>query len=249
MYAATGGLAVAVVAIIAGVVLHGASSHSAGSTAAGTAGGVNAPAVAPHPAASSEAQAQSGSGTAARTGGAETGTGSCGSARLQAELTQAVRKGASVVVGYATLTTAPAVQAGTPGAPAYASLTLRSVRTLAGPAVTSGSIAWITEAGPAAGASASPGTARPEALPPASEVFGIVSPASSGTPGPVLQAAVVQDGQVVLSGAGCWDVTVPASGSARPFTLNGPAIPLSSDAAGPTRIPVATAEKLAAAAR
>jgi len=251
MYAASGGLAVAVVAVVAGVLLHGLGAGRTTSSES-AASGITVPATAP-----SERLTN---GTASSASPAS-GAAACGTARLQAELAGAVRKGASVIVGYGTLTSgAAAVHGAGSDAPAYYSLTLRSVRTLAGPAVTSGSIAWIAGASPTAGssASASPGTAtapsaataQPRMFPAAGKLFGVVSPsASSGAPGPVLQAAEVAGGQVVLSGAGCWDITVPASGSRQGLAttprLSGPA---QSGAGVITEVPLATAERLAAAA-
>jgi hypothetical protein len=171
---------------------------------------------------------------------------------LQAELAQAVRTGGSVIVGYGMLTAGVAAVPGAGrDAPVYYSLTLRSVRTLAGPAVTSGSIAWITGDHTAgASTSAGPDTAQPGAHPAAGELFGVVSPsAGPGAPGRVLRAAPVANGQVVLGGAGCWDITVPASrahqGLAPMPQLAGPML-FGADVV--TRIPLAAAEKLAAAA-
>jgi hypothetical protein len=165
--------------------------------------------------------------------------------QLDADLAQAVRKGASVIVGYATLTSGTAAVPGTGShAPAYYSLTLRSVRTLAGPTVTSGSIAWIAGAspGPRGGAA----TAQSQAFPASGELFGVVSPsAGSGVPGPVLQAAPVASGQVLLRGGGCWDTA--ASGLTPPepaSTFGSAAAPAGADAI--TKVPLATAEKLAA---
>lgn len=247
MYAASGGLAVAVVAVVAGVLLHGLGARgttSSESAASGVAVSPTAPSEMPN----GPSRASAASGATA-----------CGTARLQAELAGAVRKGASVIVGYGTLTSgAAAVHGAGSDAPAYYSLTLRSVRTLAGPTVTSGSIAWIAGASPTAGssASASPGTAtapstataQQRTFPAAGELFGVVSPsATPGAPGPVLQAAEVADGQVVLSGAGCWDVS--ASGTRQDLAttprLSGPA---QSGAGVITKVPLAAAERLAAAA-
>jgi hypothetical protein len=245
MYAASGGLAVAVLAVVAGVLLHGLG---AGGTplaeSSGAAVGTAVPATAP--------SGRLANGTAP-SASAASGAAACGTAQLQAVLAGAVRKGASVIVGHGTLTSgAGAVQGAGSDAPAYYSLTLQSVRTLAGPTVTSGSVAWIAGASPTVGssASASPGTAmaQPRTFLAAGELFGVVWPsATSGAPGPVLQAAQVADGQVVLSGAGCWDVS--ASGSRQGFaatpSLSGSAL---SGADVGTRVPLATAEKLAAAA-
>jgi hypothetical protein len=240
MYAASSGLAVAVVAVVAAMLLHGlgaggtplAASSSTAVSATALSGGLSNGTAASAPAASSAA---------------------CGTRQVQAELAQAVRNGASVIVGYGTLTTGAAVvhEAGS-GSLAYYSLTLRSVRTLAGPTVTSGSIAWIAGASPTAGsgASASPGTAPATAQPAIGDLFGVVSPpAGPGAPGPVLRAAQVANGQVVLSGASCWDITVPASGS-RQGRASTPRLsgPVQSGADVITEVPLATAERLAAAA-
>jgi hypothetical protein len=250
MYAASGGLAVAVVAVVAGVLLHGLGADGGTAAESAPSSSFSGPALAP--AAQGAAHSGAASGASAASGAA------CGTARLQAELAQAVRNGASVIVGHATLTSGAAVQGAGSDAPAYYSLTLRSVRTLAGPTVTSGSVAWIAGASPAAGASASasagtataPGTAtaQPRAFPAGGELFGVVAPsATPGAPGPVLQAAQVAGGQVVLSGAGCWDVSASGSrhGLATTSGLSGPA---QSSADVITKVPLATAEKLAASA-
>ena len=245
MHAASGGLAVAVVSVVAGVLLHGLG---AGGRPLAASSGTTVPATAP--------SGRLASGTASSSSAAS-GAAACGTAQLQAELARAVRNGASVIVGYGMLTTgAAAVHEAGSDALAYYSLTLRSVRTLAGPTVASGSIAWIAGASPTAGpsASASPGTApateQPRAHPAAGELFGVVSPsAGPGAPGRVLRAAQVANGQVVLSGAGCWDITVPASGS-RHGVATTPRLPgpVQSGADVVTKVPLATAEKLAAAA-
>jgi hypothetical protein len=235
MYAASGGLAVAAAVVVAGVLLHGAGPGGASTTASGAAGPVSGRAAVP---AAGPALGPAGFGFA--TGSAS--AASCDAPRLQAELAQAVRNGASVIVGYATLASGSGtVAGGGSGAPAYYSLSLRSVRTLAGPTVRQGTIAWIARSSRAA--SASPGSAASE------ELFGIVSPsATSGAPGPVLQAAPIANGQVLLSGAACWDIT--GSGSLHGFaTINGPTVPATSRGATITEIPLATAENLAAEAR
>jgi len=230
MYTASGGLAVAVAAVVAGVLLHGASAGSAASESA-PANGIAAPAVSPGgraPQLGTASGLNDGAGSAA----------SCGTARLQAELAAAVRKGASVIVGYGTLAGGSATVHGTSGATTpYYSLTLKSVQTLAGPAVTSGSIAWVAEASQA---SASPASASPPATPSA-EVFGIVSPAAPGAPGPVLQAATVANGQVLLSGSGCLNI---AADSPLASTF-GPSENGQFNAGVITRIPLATAEQIA----
>jgi len=230
MYAASGGLAVAVAAVVTGVLLHGAGP---GSTAAESApaNGIAAPAASP-------AGRAPQMGTASGLNDGAGSTASCSTVRLQAELAEAVRKGASVIVGYGTLAGGSATAHGTSGATTpYYSLTLKSVQTLAGPAVTSGSVAWVAEASQA---SASPASASPSATP-STEVFGIVSPAAPGTPGPVLQAATVADGQVILSGSGCLNI---AAGSPLASTF-GPSANGQFNAGVVTRIPLATAEKIA----
>jgi hypothetical protein len=254
MYAASGGLAVAVVAVVAGVLLHGLGAD--GTPLAESFGTVGTAVPA---AAGTAPQNRVASGASAASSTAASGAAGCGTARLQAVLAGAVRNGASVIVGSGTLTSgAGAVQGAGSDARAYYSLTLGQVRTLAGPTVTSGSVAWIAGTSPAAGASASasagtaraPGTAtaQPRAFPAGGELFGVVAPpATFGAPGPVLQAAEVAGGQVVLSGAGCWDVS--ASGSLYGFAVTfGPQLPAPSGAGVITKVPLAAAEKLAAAA-
>jgi hypothetical protein len=252
MYAASGGLAVAVVAILVGVLLHGANTGTA--TTAESSSAASVPMAEP----SSTPMAGSTAGGLVRNGAgaqsAASGGATCTTAGLQADLAAAVRSGASVIVGYGTLASGATAVPGTASrATVYYSVTLQSVRTLAGPAVTSGSVAWIAGASPAvsAGPSASSGTgsatAQARALPPGTELFGIVS--SSGAPGPVLKAAPVVSGQVLLSAAGCWNVTVPASGR----MIFGPDVPSGSapTALGKediTEIPLTTAEKLASQA-
>jgi hypothetical protein len=177
---------------------------------------------------------------------------------LQAQLAQAVRSGGSVIIGYGTQTSGTAAVPGTGStALTYYSVTLRSVQTLAGPAVSSGRTAWV--AGTSASGSAGSGSqssasaaAAPlaRALPPDGEFFGIVSPpATSGAPGPVLQAAPVTNGNVQLRGPGCWDITASGSGSLHEFAqVSGPPVPGSSDKAAITDISLATAEYLASKA-
>jgi hypothetical protein len=259
MYKASGGLAVAVVAIVGGVLLGSlASGHPAASQSAAAGGVLSAPAAAPQ---ATGAPSKNGSASMA------SGAASCDAASLQGVLSQAVRQGSSVVVGYGTLTgSAFGVQgAAASGTPAYYSLTLRSVRTLAGPAVKSTAIVWIAER--SQGSSASPGGASPGstgsgsapaaaqagAFPQGGELFGIVSPAASGAPGPLLQAAPVVNGQVLLSRAGCWDIAVSASGPAYGSSSSGqaalPAVLGLPGAGGITDVPLATAEKLAVQSR
>jgi len=234
MYTVSGALAVVIVVVLGGVLLSRAGLGGATSSSSAPAGGIAAPAAAP----------QSGfAGTRSQPGDASSAA-RCGTVRLQAQLAEAVHKGASVIVGYGTLSDGTT---SAPGQTSYSSVTLRSVQTLAGPTVASGAIAWIAGAGQSA--SASSGPASPAAQSPAfasgGELFGIVSPsATSGAPGPVLQAAPVDNGQVLLSGPGCWDITgfsslhSPASSSESPQSALSGANVI-------TTIPLATAEKLA----
>jgi hypothetical protein len=246
MYAASGGLAVAVVAVVAGVLLHGAGTSGGSTAGSAPASGAAMPAAAP----TMGGLTPNGTAGSAR---AASGAMGCDAVQLQAEVAGAVRKGASVIVGYGTLNSGTAAVHGAgSNAPDYYSLTVRSVQTLAGPTVTSGSMVWVAGASPAAGGSDSSGSAstsaRQSTFSPGRELFGIVSPAAtSGAPGPVLQAAAVSDGQVLVSGAGCWDITVPGAQQGSPVTF-GPAVPAAIGTDVITEVPLATAEKLAAQA-
>jgi hypothetical protein len=191
VYAASAGLAVvvAVAAVAGGVLLAGKPA----STVAGFAPAA-APAV-PHagrPSATPGAEAMP--GTAPRA----SEDASCPAGSLRNQLTAAVHDGASLIIGYGTASGASGSPAG-----AYSPLTLRSVQTLAGPPVRSGSTAWAREA-----------TAGGQSLPAAgSEIFAIATPTatSTGTVA-VLRLASVVNGQVIFSADGCWNVTgVPAS--------------------------------------
>ena len=240
MYAASGGLAVAVMAVGVGVLLHSAGASTASTAESGPVAGVAVPAATPAARGGQFGQDTPPTGQRAKCHGQRR---ELRRRAAEADLAQAVRKGASVIVGYGTPTSGSAAVPGAgSNAPAYYSLTLRSVRTLAGPTVTSGSIAWIASASP--GSSAGATTAR--AFPASGELFGVVSPsAGSGVPGPVLQAAPVASGQVLLRGAGCWDTA--ASGStplAIPNTF-GPTAGAPAGADVITKVPLATAEKLA----
>ena len=240
MYAASGGLAVAVVVVALGALLHG-SGTTASTAESAPAAGVAVPAATPAAGAGQNGHAalpNDGSRSAASR------AASCGVVQLDATLAQAVRDGASVIVGYGTLTSGSAAVPGAASdAPTYYSLTLRSVRTLAGPTVTSGSIAWIASPGAGSGAA----TAQPRAFPASGELFGVVSPpAGSGVPGPVLQAAPVASGQVLLRGGGCWDTAAPALTPPQPASTFGPTDTTPPGADVITKVPLATAEKLAA---
>jgi hypothetical protein len=209
MYAASGGLAVVVVAVLGGFLLRGvnlggagaSSSSSAAAAAAapnaGAAGGVSAPVAAP----------QASPGT--RNGFSSAGSGSsasCAGESLKTQLTMAVQQGASIIVGYGMASgtsTAGRVADGLP----YYEVTLSSVQTLAGPKITSGSTAWVQ--GPT-GTSSAGTSVTPEGQSlwvPGGELFGIVTPAGKGgtTPFTVLRAAPVTGGQVIFSLDECWN--------------------------------------------
>jgi hypothetical protein len=171
-------------------------------------------------------------------GSAITPGAACTPGALAQMLAQAVRSGASVIVGSATLTGGPAAGHAAAGSATYYSVTLRSVRTLAGPPVASGAVAWIT----GASASAAAASAAPAMVAPGGQLFGIVYPAAgSGPPGPVLRATAVIGGQLILSRDGCWDAAAfPASlpqGIALTFGPSPAGHPAS------TEIPLAAAEK------
>ena len=125
---------------------------------------------------------------------------------LKTQLTAAVRNGASIIVAAGTVTGRSVT--GNPaagGAPAFYAMTLRSVRTLRGPAVTPGSTAWSP--GPGRGTTATP--VNSELLAPGGRLFAIVWPRAAGrdSPGPVLQLAPVAGADVVFTPFGCWDLT------------------------------------------
>jgi hypothetical protein len=211
LYAASGGLAVVAAAIAAILILPGIhfgspTASTSSSTAAGAAGPVPAGVA---PAASGSGSSSGNSGSAA----------SCAGVPLRQDIANALRSGASVVVGYATQTGTS--QAGDPaagGAPAYYAVTLRSVQTLAGPAIASGSAAWVPGAASgaaASGAGAYGATSSGGALSapegevlwaPGGELFAIVSPHADGAPrGPVLRSAPIINGKVIFSSYGCWN--------------------------------------------
>jgi hypothetical protein len=90
------------------------------------------------------------------------------------------------------------------GAAAFYAMTLRSVRTLRGPAVAPGETAWSP--------GSSPNTANPvnsEVLAPDGKLFAIVWPKSAlrDFVGPTLQLAPVVGADVVFTPFGCWDLT------------------------------------------
>jgi hypothetical protein len=155
---------------------------SAAGTAVGTAAGRSAAAPAPRHEASS--------------GSAGLGTTlapalTCGPLTLPERLAAAAQAGASVVLADGTFTGR--------AANGYEAVSLRDVRTLSGPPVASGTGTWV----PAA-------TAR-TMLPGSGQVFAIVWPATATrdprAPGPVLTAAPVRGGEVLLRAGNCWGGT------------------------------------------
>jgi hypothetical protein len=150
-------------------------------------------------------------GTAQPTGQANSPAGNgCASVSLQETLAMARQGGASVIVADGSLTGKTALNG------IYHEMILRSVQTLSGPAIASGSTGWIDSsrgpAGPIPGADAGTLWATDGRL------FALAWPArATGTAvGPLLRAAPVVDGQVIFSSAGCWDTaglpTRPYSG-------------------------------------
>jgi hypothetical protein len=210
MYTASGGLAVAVVAVVVGVLLHGLdASGTPLAESSSPASGTAVPAAAPSGGQARDSRMAS---------GASASSGSCASVPLQAEIASAVHRGASVIVGYATLSGTSAASAAASGGPAggeWNAATLRSVQTVAGPAIASGSTAWIPAPGSGSPSSGSGVSLEGQSLwAPSGELFAIAWPkAAAGSPvGPVLMVAPVVGRQVIFSDAGCWDITgLPAT--------------------------------------
>ena len=132
--------------------------------------------------------------------------GSCISEPLKTQLAAAVRGGAAVIVATGTLTGQsvtenPAIA----GAPAFYAMTLHSVQTLRGPAIASGSTAWIP--GPVPGTPASPENSA--LLAPGGRLFAIVWPtdATRDLVSPTLQLVPIVGADVVFTPYGCWDLT------------------------------------------
>jgi len=229
MLAAAGGAAAVVLVVVAGLGLHAAhlggpsasSSASAAAPAAGSAGGTS-PSLGP----------VSGSSHVAAPSGPRTGSSaSCAGAPLQSQLAAALRRGGSVIVATGTLTgktVASSASAGGPPGSTYYAMTLREVRTLAGPPVSSGSTGWI--AGAAKGSAVTPEGQSLWA--PDGALFAIVTPAGAGAPvGPVLRVAPVVNGQVIFGDAGCWNIAGlhaspyqggPLAGPQGSAVINGP---------------------------
>jgi hypothetical protein len=132
-------------------------------------------------------------------------------------------------------------------------MTLSSVQALRGPAVVSGSTAWVP--GPAPGTTATPENSA--LLAPGGRVFAIAWPkaATHDLVGPWLQLAPIVGADVVFTPYGCWDLTglLPDQYQASP-----PLRPVPSGANfggthqaaenGLYTVPLATVEQLAASA-
>ena len=132
--------------------------------------------------------------------------GSCTGAPLKSQLAAAVHDGASLIVTVGTVTRKSVTgNQATGGAPEFYAITLTSVRTLRGPAVTSGSTAWVP--GPAPGTTATPENSA--LLAPGGRLFAIAWPKTTTRypVGPALQLAPVVGPDVVFTPYGCWDLT------------------------------------------
>lgn len=182
---------------------------------------------------------------------------------FQAQLAAAVRRGASVIVAVGAPTgksvavnhsvNNSALNNSAGGLSAFYAMTLRSVRTLRGPAVASGETAWSPGSAPA---EASP--VNSEVLAPGGRLFAIVWPKSamSGFVGPTLQLAPVVGADVVFTPFGCWDLTglQPGQyqGSTRLRAVSGGGAIVDGTAQdaenGMYTVPLATIERIAAAA-
>jgi hypothetical protein len=176
--------AAAVIALVTGVVT---ALPRTGGPASGSSGAAGSAAAAPAPGhRSASGSAGSGASLAVPV--------TCGPLTLPERLAAAARAGASVVLAAATFT-GHTVNG-------YDVVALRDVRTLHGPRIASGTAAWL------------PADMARAMLPGDGPLFAIVWPASppppalvSDAPGPVLTAAPVSGGRVLLSTGGCWGST------------------------------------------
>lgn len=173
---------------------------------------------------------------------APSAAGGCAAVSLPETLATAVRRGASVIVADGSLTGKTAAGSAT-GGEIYYQMLLRSVRTLAGPAVASGSTGWIASGRGPAGLI--PGADAGALWGTDGHLFAIAAPAAElgtgTTVGTVLRVAPVTHGSVIFSTAGCWDTSglpsrpyhgplaeIPGSGSYQRATPSGfHAVPLS----------------------
>jgi hypothetical protein len=183
--------------------------------------------------------------------------GSCTGAPLKSQLAAAVQGGASLIVAAGPLTGKSL--AGKPatgnqaGPPAFYAMTLTSVRTLRGPAIASGSTAWIP--GPAHGTTATPENSA--LLAPGGRLFAIAWPkdVTRDPVGPVLQLAPIVAADVVFTPDVCWNLDglqpdqYQASTPLRPVP-GGANFGGTHQAAenGLYTVPLATVERIAAAA-
>ena len=180
--------------------------------------------------------------------------GSCTGVPLKTQLAAAVRGGASLIVAVAAMTGKSVTgNQATAGRPAFYAVTLASVETLRGPAVTPRSAAWIP--GPAPGTAATPENSS--LLAPGGRLFAIAWPqaATRDPAGPWLQLAPVVGADVVFTPYGCWDLTGLLPGQYQASTPLRP-VPSGANFGGTHQraenglytVPLAAVERLAAAA-
>jgi hypothetical protein len=127
------------------------------------------------------------SSSAASSGQAVSGTAladGCARMPLRERLAAARSAGASVIVAHGSLTGDTAA--------GYDAMALRSVRTLAGPRIASGTTAWVPAGSPRA---------------PDGRLFAIAWPkrVTHSAVGPTLVVAPVVNGQVIFGVSACWD--------------------------------------------
>ncbi len=186
---AAGGAVAVILAVVIGGVLYGANFGASSPSASGPR---QPAATAGNPAGPSPA----GSGPA----------GICTGAPLKSQLAAAVRGGASVIVATGTLTGKSVTEdPATVGATLLYAMTFKLVRTLRGPAVPSGSTAWIP--GPVPGTAVSP--VNSALLAPGGRLFAIAWPkaATHSLVGPTLQLAPVVGANVVFTPYVCWNLS------------------------------------------
>jgi hypothetical protein len=271
---AAGRGAAAVVLAVLPLALAACSAHP-GTAAASS----PAPAVSPRAASASPSTAAPNGGGSTRPAAASPDTaqdrpGSCAGTPLKSQLAAAAHGGASLIVAVGTLTgksmtgdqvTGDQVTGNqvtgnqvtgnqaTAGAPAFYAMTLTSVQTLRGPAVASGSTAWIP--GPAPGATATPENSA--LLAPGGRLFAIAWPraATHDPVGPWLRLAPVVGADVVFTPYGCWNLTGLAPDQYQASTPLRP-VPGGANFGGTHQaaenglytLPLATVEQLAASA-
>ena len=245
---------VGVVLAVLPLAVAGCSAHPGAAAASSAASAVSRGGSATPPSTSAPNGGGSTRPAASSTAGASDLPGSCTGAPLKSQLAAAVRGGASLIVAVGTLAGKSVTgNQATAGAPAFYAVRLASVQTLRGPAVASGSTAWIP--GPAHGATATPENSA--LLAPGGRLFAIAWPkaATHGPVGPWLQLAPVVGAAVVFTPYGCWDLTgllpdqYQASTPLRPVP-SGANFGGTHQAAenGLYTVPLATVEQLAASA-